>query len=218
MFYADANGSLLDCSFHANHGSIVGGATFSPLGAYFGAWSFDGTDDEITNAPSASINNLASGAMTATAWIFPVSTGEGGGGRIYEKKNGPTGASAGWILLMSGTASFRFLTSNSSGGVLADAVAANNSLVLSQWNHVAATYNRITDGTPRLYVNGVEVSYTTQTSSTTDPGSDASGPLRNADDITSVRCFNGRMDEKAIFNRILSSKEINDLVALGRNQ
>lgn len=99
-----------------------------------------------------------------SAWIYPTSWGAGSG-------NGP-----GWIIWCSGhpdTGMFVSKSATGGGGTLtgqtsekiystSQAVSVDSVLALNQWQFVAYVDNPTT-GVSRLFVNGVEVSYASQT-------------------------------------------------------
>ncbi|WP_374711143.1 LamG domain-containing protein [Roseiflexus sp.] len=113
--------------------------TPSSIAGANGALTFDGIDDEASNA-AFSMN----GRFTAEAWVRPSSanqssivivTGDGSRGWSLELNDGRATL---WVANSAGVWSF----------------VRNDSVVLqaNQWYHVAATYD---NGTARVFVNGV---------------------------------------------------------------
>jgi hypothetical protein len=79
--------------------------------------------------------------------------------------------------------------------------AEGAALAANVWTHVAGTY----DGTTvRLYVNGVQVS----SRPAGGPISTSTGPLRIGGNSLWGEFFEGRIDEVRVYNRVLTSSEI----------
>ena len=181
--------TVSDASGNSNHG-IVSGASWSTLGKYGGALSFDGVNDWVTINDSASLD-LTNG-MTLEAWVQPTTFAnwksvilkERPGDFVYAFYTNANRPSV-WIQ-----------TSSSTGSEGA------SQLPLNSWSHLAATY----DGSAlRLYVNGVQVSSQAATGNIIA----SADPLRiGGNSIWSSEFFNGLIDEVRIYNRALTQAEI----------
>jgi hypothetical protein len=98
-------------------------------------------------------------------------------------------------------------------------MAAGSALSLGNWYWLFGTYDNAGDRLPHQYVgkNGAvtEPSYST---STAGPGvlSNASGALLVGNNSTSVRTWDGRIDEFLIFNRVLTTNEMTQITLFSR--
>ncbi|MGD9714826.1 MAG: LamG-like jellyroll fold domain-containing protein, partial [Thermomicrobiales bacterium] len=207
-----------DSSGYGNSGSLVGptiSSTVAPVNFTNGrALSFDGSDDYVVLADSASLKPTT--AITIATWVKP-STGSLNTLReIYRYDN------------LSGTQSTRHLFSFqnagncSGGGGTAGCIAFGISTGASYaeldvnissanwenaWNYVVATY----DGTTkRIYQNGVEIGNTGATGSIGQPSSATPNIGRSP---TATEYFSGLIDDVRIYNRALSPGEIAALAA-----
>lgn len=178
------------------------------------AREFDGADGVLYNTSAVS-DDLALGSLTISAWIYPDTTGEGGAGRIVDKRNtaynGSSTAGGGLILYTTGTNSWAWGVLNSSGTIIGSQIAASNSLTFGAWNHIAVTYDNAGDRKGHLYVNGTEVSYATDTAASGTVGTHTGDFLigNHAAPSIPIRTFDGRMAELAVYkNAVLTSGEI----------
>jgi hypothetical protein len=183
--------STPDASGAGNPGTISG-AVWTDLGRFGQALSFDGINDRIDVADSASLDLTSS--FTLEAWIYATSTS---GRPIIAKE---------WEAEI---AYSLFLHASSRPTALANvggndrSVTASTTVVPNTWTHVAATY----DGSAlRVYVNGVLVGLRPATGSVR-LSSDA---LRIGGNVASGQYFRGRIDEVRIYNRALSTAEIQE--------
>jgi hypothetical protein len=187
---------VADLSGRGNVGT-VSGATWINGGRFGKALSFNGTSSRITVPDSASLD--LSGAMTLAAWVYP--TAAMGDRRVVIVKERP-GSNAYHLHASSGNAG-KALT-----GIFSTAwnrLWGASALPVNRWTHLAATY----DGArQRLFVNGVQVASRTQTGAIATSGS----PLRIGADGARGEHFFGRIDEVRIYNRALSSSEVQTIM------
>jgi len=189
-------------------GSLINSPTYNSAEA--GSISFDGTDDYVQISPTSVINNLAQRSITGCAWIYPLTSGLNGTGRIMNKRApGALGQWNGWLFFMNGNNGVGFQTLVASA-VNAESRTSSTSL-LNKWSYVVFTYNELGDKYARLYINGVEGSYSVYTQSTGTTANDSAGFLRigdSEDPSGSPRAFNGRIADCRLYNRVLSATEI----------
>jgi glucose/arabinose dehydrogenase len=177
---------VADASGTGNSGTI-GTATWTTLGKYGNALSFNGSNARVT-VPDSNSLDLTNG-MTLEAWIFPT---QGGGWRdlIYK---GPDDT---YYLESSSDAA-----SPATGGRFAGTLYAPAALPLNAWSHLAATY----DGqTLRLFRDGVQVASKAQTGSI--PVS--TGALTIGGDALYGQHVAGRIDEVRVYNIALTAAQI----------
>lgn len=150
---------------------------------YIGALSFDGTNDKVTIADNNALDLTTN--YTMEAWIYPRAFNWLGG--IFSKYH--SNSANGYHLRLSHAG-------NSRGLSFDEMITADNILNLNTWYHVAAVNS---NGTRKLYVNGVEVALT-GTPTSVQANSD---PLVIGKDFnfeSTGRFFNGDIDEVRLWN------------------
>jgi hypothetical protein len=169
------------------------------------------SNDYVGMAAAASINNLFAGGGTFSAWIYPLSAGEGtfsnDGGRIGDKSNSYTDAMGWGFGVYSGiNLSFR------KGFTTTDGLwcSPTGSIPASTWSHVVVTYdNTSAANNPTFYINGNPVSVTSMTAPVGNPESDAAQGMRIGNSAAGVqRDFDGIIDEIRASDEIRSSSWI----------
>ncbi len=169
---------------------------------------FDGAD--VVNVSNNAVYNFtATSSFSIELWVKVLST-VGTLDNIFIGKNDPSVAGAYWSIGME----------NSTGQLYFDLRDANNniqtimstaSVANGAWHHVVAVRNEATNQN-LLYINGAVVASATV---------DYTGSLTSTADInigylvrqgTPNRFFNGYLDEIAIYNKALTSAEINEHV------
>lgn len=186
--------SAPDASGSGNTGTLTNGAVFSPSGGkYGGAVSFDGQNDSVTVADSASLD-LTSG-MTLEAWVRPATTGWPYRTVLMKEQSG----NLAYALYL--TDATRPLTTAITGGI--ERIAQGpTALTANTWVHLASTYD---GANMRLYVNGTLVTTTAATGSITV----STGALRiGANSIWTEEAFAGLVDEVRVYNRALTAAEV----------
>ena len=189
-FDAGSGSLVADASGKGNDGALSG-ATWTTSGKYQGALSFDGVNDWVTVADTASLD-LSTG-MTVEAWVRPAALG---GWRTVAAKERSGGIV--YALHASQDASRPLGQVDIDGEQ--DAVGPS-SLSLNTWSHLAVTY----DGTTvRLYVNGGIADTSTYAGSI--PAS--TGALRLGGNSIWQEWFRGELDDVRVYSRALSATEI----------
>jgi hypothetical protein len=177
-----------DSSGNNNHGAISG-ATWTE-GKYGSALSFDGADDYVNCGTSSSLD--IANSMTASAWIYPKTLGEGSAGHIVGR-----GGTGGWIFYVYTSNSLKLYSAG--GGIQATSEA--NSITLNQWQYVTFTYDK---QNVRFFVNGVEKGVTAETDSILNTGSCIIGARSIAGDFD----FNGYLDDVRVYNYARTAEQI----------
>ena len=189
-FNEGSGASVHDASGNGHMGSISG-ATWSTQGKFGQALAFNGLDNWVT-VNASSLLELTTG-MTLEAWVFPTTT---------------TGTRD--ILLKEGenvdiynlyACNWRGLPESNVFVDGVNRVAEGPVFPANVWTHVAGTY----DGTTlRLYLDGVEVASTAISGSIAP----STGPVRIGGNSIWGEYFQGRIDEVRIYDRALTSAEI----------
>lgn len=190
-----ADGNAVDM-VGTNDGTLVDNTTYS-AGMVGQAFSFDGDGDYVSIPDSASLDITE--AITIDAWIFRADAGSNQG----LLKKGPPGANGVYSLALY-LNRFHFLLN------IADLnMGSTATIPVGVWTHVAATYD---GATAKIYINGA-----------LDASQAYSGPIATDDNplrlglygAPNYGYFNGQIDELEIFNRALSSGEINAIYTAG---
>ena len=157
-----------------------------------GSAEFNGTSDFIdipdTNLPSGT------SARTISAWIYPNANDNG---RIISYGTGTTNAA------------FDIIT-QASTNVLAVIGYGNNrfsttTISLNEWAFISVT---LSSGTLKMYVNGSEI----YSANSVGLDTTLSGSARIGKSVWDVNDWNGNLANVAIWNRALSSDEINSVM------
>ncbi len=187
-----------------NAGVLEGGTGFVP-GKVSSAFSFDGVDDRVRVPASAGLNLGTQPGFTLEAWINPFSTAYGH--PILEWNN--ASASFTGLNFWVGHPSLpdAYLGADLFDGNTDHVLqTASGTIASNTMQHVALTYDKAS-GIARLFINGVmqtQASFGTVTVRTT-------GDLYIGARLGSVqpRFFQGIIDEPSIYNRALTTNEIN---------
>jgi hypothetical protein len=215
-------GSVAHETVGGNHGSYVGGPTPVADGLVDYARAFNGQGSYV-QAPHASVLNLGTGDLSVDAWIR--TDGQGGVATILDKRfenrvNNTQGIA---LFLQDGKLAFQLADGPATSGANRNWVCSTNSATSSctnyvssanvadgQWHLVAVTVDRNLAIGGTFYVDGRVVGHFNPTGRM---GSlDNGHPLRIASRSSSVTgLFRGQVDELELFNRALSSSEINEI-------
>jgi len=183
-----------DSSVNGNTGTLANDQMWTG----FGELDFDGSDDYVNCGAGSSLN--LTNSLTISAWISPRSFGQAGWGRIVDKGNGASG--------------FSFFLNESDYGlgyvIYGGPLAWSNSAVvtLNQQQHVAVVYDESLS-TITFYVDGQPAG---SSNYQTNPIDSSSNPLYiGIRGFDMNRDFDGLIGNVRIYNRALSSTEIQQL-------
>lgn len=171
------------------------------------AYFFDGADTQIAIPSHTSIQNLVT--FTIFGLVYANGLGENNSGSIYQiggvsqggfRYGGPSGT---WLFDVDTDAT------NAQG------IASSGQVPLSVWNSMFGTYNDIGDRIPRIYrgVSGVanELIYGNSTAGTGNRVTPTGATIGN---FSSVRSWNGLIDEVVVFNSILTQTQMNTITSI----
>ena len=190
-FAEGAGTTTADSSGNGNAGTLAG-ASWTTLGRYGNALSFNGTNSTVRVADSASLDLTT--AMTLSAWIEP------------------TASQNGWRTILQHEADAYFLNASNSDGPLRPSgggTLGGNTQYLSgpsanpvnAWTYVALTYD---GATMRLFINGTQVS----SRAASGPIQTTNSPLWIGGNSPYGEYFQGLIDEARVYNRALTQAEI----------
>ncbi len=168
------------------------------------ALTFDGDDDrlEIVGSEGNHLNH----PITVEAWIRPIGWGEGetGYGRILDKES--------FVFYLHGTGFPQY----NKYSLLLSLDHANksrsihntpaNSIELNTWQHVAVTYDSISD--VKLYIDGILQQLTVPFDQAMGLLSTNNQSLIVGEAFSNLRAFEGALDELRIWNKVLTGNEI----------
>ncbi|MDH5668376.1 MAG: Ig-like domain-containing protein, partial [Nitrospira sp.] len=191
----------------SNHGTLHGGTTFVD-GQIEQAFQLDGVDDYINIPDPVMLDSLTTEA-TISLWIKPdLPMGESKLGYLFYRYDPSWGQGLGLAVNIAGAVAFVVGTTNGNSTLY----TAQGTVAFGEFAHIAATVDTAT-GQTHIYVNGVEVPYTTVRGPET-----VSGTLLNADHLSLGRrygggvvddaYFKGLMDDVRLYNRALTATEV----------
>jgi hypothetical protein len=185
---------VVDLSRGGNNGTVTG-ATWTSSGKYDGAYSFDGTDDYVS-FPSIS----PGGDMTFSFWAKRLGTGNQIMLYMYD------GNANDYIIIGYYTTSNVLLASGSSAAGGANSrYSSASAITQNDWVHISVVKNA--GDVQKIYINGVD---DTNAASVTWTASGSSNRI-GMRDTASPLYLNGSIDDLMIFNRTLSSAEVQQI-------
>jgi hypothetical protein len=197
-----------DSSGNGNDGTLTSFVSnFWSTGNIGSALKFDGVDSRVDAGNASVLQNLPASGLSASAWIYPISSGESSSGRIVIKDD--TGPANGWQWLINSSNKIEF-QADFSGGTNTDLqVVATNALTLSRWQHVAVTWDGSATATNvHIYLNGVEQTHGTDTNGDATRVSDATKNLMIGSSQTGTRTFDGYIDEVKVYNYVRTGAQV----------
>lgn len=201
----DTDGTAIDTGSGSNDGSMqngLTGASHSTMGRVGNAIDFEFDNSHFINLGSAgSLDNLD--PVTITAWINPEAL-NGTTPTIFSSDGGANGD--GYSLRLSSTGALEFFADFNGGSDLT--VNSTTTLTMGEWYHVAVTWDAsVTATNVRLYLNGSQVGYNTQTDGvgTLD---DSANNKRIGNHVSDVNHFDGIIDDVRLYERELEATDI----------
>jgi hypothetical protein len=189
--------NVADSSGQGNNGLMSGFTSTSSAvtaGKVGQGLRFDGVDDMI----SVTNDVIGTSPITIAAWIYPRSAGELSLGAILDN-----------VQVRFYTDSNRRFRFTSNGNVNSYS-GASNAVTYNKWQFAVVT--RDASGIANIYINGVLTGTADQNSGTPAAGSTIRIGNRAAGDLT----FDGSIDDIRIYNRVLSTSEVQQLYNMGK--
>ena len=205
-----ATGIEKDKSGNGNNGQLLNMSTStSPVQGKIGqALSFNAVSSNI-NLQNLTNWNLASTSFTISAWIKYRTRANSN--RIIDRFTGGT-PGAGFVMYLNadGTVAVDYRSTGTSAYM-----SSSVSIATSTWTHVLWTMqNGNLTGTSTIYINGVQSGGSTIYSGYLI---DYNVPLHIGLSAFASNAFDGYIDDVRIYNRALSTSEINNLYNLGKS-
>ncbi|MFH1724439.1 MAG: LamG-like jellyroll fold domain-containing protein [Elusimicrobiota bacterium] len=197
----EGSGTTAADSAGGNPGALLNGAVWTS-GRAGDAIEFDGSDDYV-RSPDSSALPLGNSPRTMMAWIRPQSFPDGAyNGILAYGALACTGHGSLLSIRNDGRLSHAFWCDDTHQ-------TSGPTATLNAWNHAAFTY----DGDfGRLYLNGQMVRMRIFSATVVDT---LNGPIRIGCTDDPGRCFDGAIDEAAIYDRALSAQEISAVYEAG---
>ncbi|MHA2307439.1 MAG: LamG-like jellyroll fold domain-containing protein, partial [Candidatus Hodarchaeales archaeon] len=201
------NTTLLDSTSNNNDGTNF--EADDSTGYIGNGRDYDGVDDYSNMSSGSSIDNLFNGGASISTWIYPESWGQNDYGRVLAKSSVSAGTD-GWVMCVDGEASpaadHHLLFFRGFDGNRGLWYTPEDSISLSQWNHVYVTYNDNSDSNvPSIYINGILQSLTPEPSPSGSMVDDSSQSLYIGNYAGGDRTFDGVIDEVRLTKGIKSS-------------
>lgn len=177
-------------------------------GIFGQARDFNGVDDYAYVGNPSTLNNIV--PITISAWIYPRSAGEGGGGRIISKNAINWGDVGFWFFTIDNTApEVNAFTFYKEGDTDLKRSTADNTVSFNTWQYIVVTWDGSTSASNvHIYKNGVELPYNVTKNETGTSRADDTQPLIIGNQQNGATTFDGIIDEVAVFNRVLSADEM----------
>ncbi|CAN7229348.1 exo-alpha-sialidase [Paenibacillus sp. LjRoot153] len=190
-----------DASGNGNSGTVYNGAAWS-TGKVNNGLLLDASNDYVDAGNKNSLQ-FGKGDFTASAWVKPDTVS--GTKFIFWYGDVGTAVPSWWVRMEAGKLAFQIDGTSAPTGnyVSTDAVA----LSAGAWTHIAVTRE---DLIIRIYVNGIEMKGI-YTSNVPDVSSASNGLTIGKDKNGTTRYWDGMIDEVRVYERSLSSQEIQGL-------
>src|SRR3989338_5502171 len=205
-----------DCSGNNNVGTLTGGPT-KTVGKVGQALNFDGSNDYVNVGTVSTLNFERTDSFSLSSWIS-MNALPAFQYRFVGRQSETASYNRGYILEIDSTGNFHFsLQSDSNPANLLRVKTSSTFTSLGVFYNVVVTYNGSSAPSGvHIYVNGVDQALTTVTNSLTTSTQDAAVPFHigNRDSATGGSVMNGKIDEVRIYNRALSSSEVERLYKL----
>jgi hypothetical protein len=173
-------------------------------GKFGKAASFNGTTSSILVAASSSIDVDSMGPFRVSVWVYVDSDGENDAGRIVDKM---AGTDAGYRLFVfgesGGTVKLDFEVGDTGTNTR---VITSTTMTTGAWHKVDAVYQ--SDRSGDIYIDGVQASYSTDTTGQTAAEDDSANDLYIGNRSAGDRTFNGEIDDLRIYDGAFTIDDI----------
>ena len=212
-----SNGTANDIEVAGNNdGTLTGGATTDVNGKVSHTFNFNGSTSFISVSDHTDFDFASTGEFSVDCWVKLVDLGAHQG-IISHVDGGTYGKTPGWAVAWHATFGFRFMVGTKDSYGLNYFETGKDDYLVNTWYLITMT----SDGsTLRGYVNKTEVGFKTITNYG-DVGTDlhiGKGPVGVSSGSNSWQAdkfFDGFIDEVEVFNKKLSSAEIENIYNAG---
>ncbi|MEM2916445.1 MAG: LamG-like jellyroll fold domain-containing protein [Candidatus Woesearchaeota archaeon] len=192
--------TIADLSRYGNTGTAYGGATWTGIGKYGGAYQLNGYNGYIDAGSDNSLNII--GELTLLAWINPAQLGRDQ--KIIARQNGTSG---GYKLGVFTNDKVEMEIRNAeNGATLNRGVAGGTVLQTNNWYCVAGVYSQ-SGGYLATYVNG---ELDRNLSTTEILGPTTGSLIIGREPFSSSYYFNGTIDEVQVWSKAMTPDELRE--------
>jgi len=171
-------------------------------GKFGKAASFNGSDSRIIVSAASNIDVVSMGPCRFSAWIYPLSDGEGDTGRVFDKQ--ATGGAQAWVSDESGgTVVLNFSVDYDSTDAL---VKTSTTINLEEWTKVDFVHN--SDKSLDIYINGAIASYATDTTGVGSLVDDSAVDLGIGNNTGLTTTFDGYIDEFRVYDGSFTAAQL----------
>jgi hypothetical protein len=223
--YYPFNGNANDESWSSNNGTVHD-ATLGKdrFGITNSAYFFNGTSSYIDLGNNSVLKRYAT-SFSICLWVNPTTYSEGGTSALLSNRNMQTdGSVTGSMVDMPGLGSVGAVPASIlakkarlilKGGVPSVYVYSSSNIELNQWTFITIcfNYNGNDQNVVTIYLNGKKQAEGTLPD-VTDPGSAPTYIGFESYNVSPLYHFNGYIDDVRIYNRVISTDEINALFKL----
>ena len=218
LFTEGSGESVADSSQNNNPGTFkdAGEPSWEPMAGVNApsyapyAVNFDGADDFISCGDAQLITGTV---MSLGCWLYPKAIATNIGYPI--SKYSTAGGQREWLLILTGAAD-AYALSIAYDGTNVRFARIDGSLSVDipddEWSHFYWTRTGLT---VKCYVNGVSQNIDTQTLLAGDAPLNTNTSLQMGDRVGGGRPFEGKETEVSVFDRVLDSTEVNDIIDNG---
>ena len=197
--YSGSGTTVTDISPNTNNGTLNGGVGFDST---YKAFTFDGTDDRILSRLQ---NPAGESLFSGSLWYKPAGSSGGQEGFVWI---GTHAIGKAFI--------FKYNSPNFEFSFYGNDAIFNYSLNGGTWYHIAFAFSGGTASSSRkIWVNGVEVAYTSGASSTA-LNLDANAQLMIGDRTDNGADLNGSISNFKLYDCTLTAEEVKTLYDMGR--
>ena len=202
--FDESSGLTLADAAGDQSGRLLNGPIWQPQGGkYAGALKFDGVNDYVDLGKF----NVSGSAISFALWIKPDELRDENDARFISKAVNDSVQGHHWMLSSGGWNGKYLRFRLKTGQYTKTLISKTGVLQTDKWQHVAATYN---GSRMRLYLNGQQIASTAKTGSLAV--GDVSVALANQPLGAGSRPYKGRLDDMRIYNRALTSQEIQQIM------
>jgi gliding motility-associated-like protein len=201
-------GNAIDSSVNGNHGTVNGATlTADRFGVSNKAYSFNGSTSYISIPNHSSLNFQTQNKFSFSYWINAVSLSSSQVSIILSKQAGSGSTQNGYNSNIEIGYQSNFRLQNGSPNPAYSLSTSNNSITTNSWHHIVQVWTG-TQG--QIYINGVLVA---QSSGTGVIGNNSLNLLIGQANwsLFNVKNFNGKIDDIGIWNRSLTTCEVQAL-------
>lgn len=212
-------GDATDRSIYAATPTLNNGAVVTAGNRWV---TLDGVNDNVSYPDHDSFSATSGGgvdrALSVSCWVKLSSTTDAW--RTAISKLTTTGNQFEWQLLASSNSTFKgagLALYNNNGSAVIGRFQYAKTITSGAWFHLCATYSGgETPGSIKVYISGVKVDNTTDTSGTYTGTTNGTSPLSIGIHTSTSNPLGGSVDDVRIYSRELSPEEVSALYSSGR--